>query len=224
MNAARHGTLSAKDKERAENTCAEEAMESATPLHSWQRDRGATEKRVWARRPGVIQAILTPRGTARRGATTLAAAFCVSFLLMSCATTEDFTESARAVSPRHLESVTSTDVQNLALGAFAYKLLQPSGGDLILTGLAYLVLDPFSPNWKIEETRIAEDTFALSLTLKRHASGGEGEAAQVFKRRAEFLRQTLGYDNFRILSYREGIYSHFIGAERFGEGQIQLLR
>src|SRR5574343_850148 len=54
---------------------------------------------------------------------------------------------------------------------------------------AYMVYDPLAPNWEIEESRLNEETYRLSLKMKRFHTGGAGESLQVFKRRAEIGRE-----------------------------------
>ncbi|MDR2365313.1 MAG: hypothetical protein LBD68_05590 [Zoogloeaceae bacterium] len=123
-----------------------------------------------------------------------------------------------------VRSVDAQTRQNVAAAALTYKLFKPAGNDLVLLGLAFLVIDPFAPNWEISETRVGEDTFYLRLAMKRHFSGGEGEALQVLKRRADQLKRELGYHDYRILDYREGVESATLAAWRFGEGHVQLTR
>jgi len=144
-----------------------------------------------------------------------AAAFFMALALSGCSTLEYVQETA---------GIERQDWGDAATGLIAYQLFKPSGSDLILTGLAYIVIDPMSPNWHIEETRLGEDMFYLRATLKRHNKGGEGEAARLFQRRAEQLQRELGYGSYRLLNYSEGIESRYTGAERFGEGRIQLVR
>ncbi|GHT93870.1 hypothetical protein AGMMS49545_14130 [Betaproteobacteria bacterium] len=114
--------------------------------------------------------------------------------------------------------------QDIAGAALAYKLIKPSGGDLIILGLAYLVYDPLASNWEIQEVRLSEDVFQMRFTMKRHFSGGEGEAMQILKRRAAQLQRELGYSSYRILDYSEGIESATLAAYRTGEGRVQLVR
>ncbi|MDR3323800.1 MAG: hypothetical protein LBS89_06320 [Zoogloeaceae bacterium] len=114
-------------------------------------------------------------------------------------------------------------VQNIAAAGLAYKIIKPAGGDLLLLGLAYLVYDPLAPNWEIEETRLKDDVFRFELRMKAHFTGGEGEAMALLKRRAEHLQRELGYHNYRILNYAEGIESRTLASRRYGEARIQLL-
>jgi len=147
----------------------------------------------------------------------LAAAFLsLSTLLISgCAALGEAQEAAGI--ERH-------DWSDAAVAVTAYQLFKPSGADLVLAGLAYIIIDPQSPNWHIEETRLTEDTFYLRATMKRRNKGGEGEAPRLFRRRAEQLQRDLGFSGYRLLDYSEGIESRFTGAERFSEGRIQLVR
>jgi hypothetical protein len=123
-----------------------------------------------------------------------------------------------------IRSVDTRTRQDVAAAGLAYKLVKPSGADLVIFGLAYLVYDPFAPNWEIQETRLSEDIFLMRLDMKRHSSGGEGEAIHVFKRRAAQLQRELGYDDYHILNYSEGIESATFAAYRVGEGRVQLVR
>ncbi|MBU0601782.1 MAG: hypothetical protein KKD25_05195 [Gammaproteobacteria bacterium] len=87
--------------------------------------------------------------------------------------------------------------------------------------LLYVVLDPMSPNWSIDEAKLSEDTYFLGMKMKRVHTGGDGEARMVFNRRAEQLARAGGYAGYEILSYSEGIQSDLV-AQRVGEGVIQL--
>ncbi|MCL2021940.1 MAG: hypothetical protein FWG81_07590 [Betaproteobacteria bacterium] len=154
--------------------------------------------------------------TGRSFGTFLAAAFSLPTLLLSgCAALGEAQEAA---------GIERQDWGDAATAIAAYQLFKPSGSDLVLAGLVYIVVDPQSPNWHIEETRLGEDMFYLRATLKRHNKGGEGEAPRLFRRRAEQLQRDLGFGGYRLLDYSEGIESRFTGAERFSEGRIQLVR
>src|SRR5471032_2488046 len=50
--------------------------------------------------------------------------------------------------------------------------------------LLYVIIDPLAPNWQIEESKLADGRYAIALKKKRFTTGGDGEAAQVFYRRA----------------------------------------
>jgi hypothetical protein len=87
--------------------------------------------------------------------------------------------------------------------------------------VAYLVLDPLAPNWSIDEAKLSDDTYYLSMKKVRMRAGGEGEARVVFNRRAEQIARAGGYAGYEIIRYSEGIQSDLI-AQRVGEGVIQL--
>lgn len=96
-------------------------------------------------------------------------------------------------------------------------------GALVL-GAIHTIYDPLAPNWEIEESRISEDTFRLSLKMKRYHTGGAGESIQVARRRAEQLQGVLGYGSYRLLEFSEGIESQTLGARRVAEGTIKLVK
>ena len=90
--------------------------------------------------------------------------------------------------------------------------------------LLYVIYDPLAPNWRIEETRLGDDTYAFSLRAKSFRVGGDGEAIQVVKRRAMQLQRERGYTGYRILDYSEGIESSTPLTYRVSEGTVQLVR
>ncbi len=89
---------------------------------------------------------------------------------------------------------------------------------------AYLVLDPLSPNWEIQETRFPENHVHFLLSMKRYYSGGAGEARLVFHRRAKELMRAGGYGGYDIVEYVEGMESSVLGAQRTVEGVIRLTK
>lgn len=93
---------------------------------------------------------------------------------------------------------------------------------LALGAALYLVTDPLGPNWRIEESRLAADRFRIALRRKHFASGGEGEAMQVFNRRAEQLARDHGHAGYTVLEYSEGIDSALPIAQRVSAGVIRL--
>lgn len=93
-----------------------------------------------------------------------------------------------------------------------------------LAGAAYVIYDPLAPNWEIEESKVSDDTFRFSLTMKRFNTGGAGEAMQVLKRRAAQLKSERGYGAYQILEYSEGIDSRTLGARRVADGVVKLVQ
>lgn len=94
----------------------------------------------------------------------------------------------------------------------------------IWVGAAYLILDPFAPNWRIEEARLPDNHFHLSLSMKRYYAGGAGEARAVFHRRAKELMRAGGFASYVIVEYAEGMESSFIGAQRTANGVVRFYK
>jgi len=89
-------------------------------------------------------------------------------------------------------------------------------------GAAYLILDPFAPNWEIEEASFPKNQFHLGLRMKRFYSGGAGEARAVFHRRAKELVQRGGFEGYEVLEYSESLESSVLGSQRVAQGVIRL--
>ena len=100
--------------------------------------------------------------------------------------------------------------------------LSISAETLALAVAAYMVVDPLSPNWRIEEARIGKDRFRISLRKKRFTTGGDGEAAQVFYRHAEQIVRENGYAGYSVIEFGEGVESTVPIARRVSEGIIQV--
>lgn len=94
----------------------------------------------------------------------------------------------------------------------------------IWVGAAYLILDPFAPNWKIEEARLPEHHVHFDLSMKRYYAGGAGEARVVFERRAKTLMREGGYTGYEIVEYSEALDSSLFGGKRTATGVIRLTR
>ena len=89
-------------------------------------------------------------------------------------------------------------------------------------GVAYLILDPFAPNWEIEEAALPNNHIYLSLKMKRYYAGGAGEARVVFHRRAKNLMHQGGFDGYEVMEYNEGLESSVLGSQRVSVGVIRL--
>lgn len=116
-------------------------------------------------------------------------------------------------------NTTGTNVFSLA-GNTNIKLGVAAG----VAAAVYLIYDPLAPNWEIEESRLAEDSYRLSMKMKRFHTGGSGEAMQVLRRRAEQLQREHGFAAYQIATYSEGIDSQTLGARRVAEGTIRMVR
>lgn len=91
----------------------------------------------------------------------------------------------------------------------------------IWVGAAYLILDPFAPNWEIQEARFPDNHVHMSLTMKRYYAGGAGEARMIFHRRAKELMRAGGYTGYEVVEYAEGLESSVIGSQRNAIGVVR---
>jgi len=99
------------------------------------------------------------------------------------------------------------------------------GVDSILLGAAlYWAVDPLAPNWQLEQAPLGADRVRISLRKKRFTSGGDGEAAQVFARRAAQVARDGGYAGYTVMEYTEGIESTLPLAQRVAQGVVRLDR
>lgn len=89
-------------------------------------------------------------------------------------------------------------------------------------GVAYLLLDPFAPNWEIQEARLPENHIHMQLAMKRYYAGGAGEARVLFHRRAKELVRAGGFSGYEVVEYSEGMESSMFGAQRTVEGVVRL--
>lgn len=97
--------------------------------------------------------------------------------------------------------------------------------ETVLLGAAlYWAVDPLAPNWALEQSQLGADRVRISMRKKRFTSGGDGEAAQVFARRAEQLARAAGYAGYTVMEYTEGIESTLPLAQRVAQGVIRLDR
>jgi len=92
------------------------------------------------------------------------------------------------------------------------------------SALLYMIYDPLAPNWSIKEKALNRETYYLSLRAKSFRTGGDGEAIQILKRRAAQLKRELGYADYRIVDYTEGVESSTPFTHRYSEGTIQLVK
>lgn len=95
-----------------------------------------------------------------------------------------------------------------------------------IAGTAYLlyrVIDPLAPNWEIEQAKLSDDQYYLSMRMKRFHTGGDGESLHVVRRRAEQLARSGGYAGYDIVRYSEGVESGLI-AQRVSEATVLLVK
>jgi|GEM_PF-412333 len=161
----------------------------------------------------------------------LAAALC-SLLLAGCATKEKTGPAGIAGQAADIASDTVTSVIGGPLIPNATVALGPSVSypleKLVYwgawVGAAWLILDPLSPNWRIEEARLPENHYHLSLSMKRYYAGGAGEARAIFHRRAKELMRAGGFSAYDVVEYSEGIESSVIGSQRTATGVVRFAR
>lgn len=110
------------------------------------------------------------------------------------------------------------------------KALQISSGlalsmeNIALIALIDWAVEPQAPNWQLAQAPLGEDRVRISLRKKRFTTGGDGEAGQLFARRAEKLKREGGYATYSVLEYTEGIESSVPIAQRVAQGVIELKR
>ena len=92
---------------------------------------------------------------------------------------------------------------------------------LVLTAIALIVIDPLAPNWEITQYDLGDRRYAFALRKKRFVTGGDGEAAQVFRRRVAELARQQGYADYEVLEFTAGIESTVPIAQRVSHGLVQ---
>ena len=96
--------------------------------------------------------------------------------------------------------------------------------NLLIGAAIYWVVDPLAPNWELADLPFGENQVRISLRRKRFASGGDGEAVQVFRRHAAELAREAGYSGYAVLEYSEGVESTIPIAQRVAQGLVRLQR
>lgn len=90
--------------------------------------------------------------------------------------------------------------------------------------LLYVVIDPLAPNWQIEEKQVEPDRYLIAMKKKRFTTGGDGEASQVFYRRAAQIVREQGGARYRVIAFSEGIESTVPIAQRVAQGVVEVVR
>ena len=88
---------------------------------------------------------------------------------------------------------------------------------------AFYVVDPLAPNWEVRVHQLDDARVEINLRKKRFSTGGDGEAMNLFRRKAQEIAEESGSPGFSILRYSEGIDSETTVARRFSRGVIRLL-
>jgi hypothetical protein len=98
----------------------------------------------------------------------------------------------------------------------------------LLGAAVFIIVDPLAPNWKIEQSEPVPGVVYLALKKKgiTNEAGGDGEAREVFMRRAALLaheRAPAGMQgDYTILEFTEGVESNFPFARRVAHGVVQV--
>jgi hypothetical protein len=100
----------------------------------------------------------------------------------------------------------------------------PTAEGLVAGAIVLIVIDPLAPNWKIEQARLDPEHFQIALTKKRFTTGGDGEAYQVFHRRAAQIARDSGAPGYRVLEFTEGVESETLIARRVARGVVEIAR
>ncbi|HEY3433977.1 MAG TPA: hypothetical protein VGK09_15650 [Rhodocyclaceae bacterium] len=142
-------------------------------------------------------------------------------LLAGCGSVANFVNTTNAPSnfPKEGSVIPATDIALSPTTTITLEKLIYWGG---VGAIAYYVMDPFSPNWDIQEAQFPNDHYHLSLKMKRYYSGGAGEARMVFNHRAKELANAGGFAGYKILEYSEGLESSIAGSQRVSQGVIVL--
>lgn len=86
--------------------------------------------------------------------------------------------------------------------------------------VVYYAIDGFT--WEVEDRRIADDKYRLTVKQGKLKEGGQGEAEVYFKRRAEEIAVAQGCDGYTILELTQSLYSDILNVpQRVTEGVIR---
>jgi hypothetical protein len=94
---------------------------------------------------------------------------------------------------------------------------------LVAGALIFIIVDPLAPNWQIEQTTLDAGRYRIAMKKKRFTTGGDGEAAQVFFRRATQLAREQGNGRYRVVEFTEGIESSVPFAQRVAQGIVDVM-
>lgn len=76
--------------------------------------------------------------------------------------------------------------------------------------------------WEVEDRRVADDVYRISVRQGKLKQSGQGEAEVYFKKRAEEIAAIQGCNGYTILELTQGLESDYLGvAQRVTEGKIR---
>lgn len=93
---------------------------------------------------------------------------------------------------------------------------------LVVGAAIFWYVDPLAPNWQVAEQRVSQDTFRIDLRRKPIVSGGDGEAHQLFERRAGQLARDYGKGHYEVMEYTSGIESTLPFSRRIASGTVRV--
>jgi hypothetical protein len=163
---------------------------------------------------------MTPRsnGSNSAGQIGIASLCLVALMTAGCANTVKYGPQVVDGSGNPLSTLIPNKALQISQG------LSLSMENIALIALIDWAVDPLAPNWQLAQMPLSEDRVRIALRKKRFTTGGDGEAAQLFARRAEKLRNEGGYVSYAVLEYTEGIESSVPIAQRVAQGVIELKR
>lgn len=100
----------------------------------------------------------------------------------------------------------------------------PGINPIILGAGTSAIINSLLPTWSLEDMPIGGDRYRIFLRKKTFSSGGDGEAAQLFKYRAEQITGSRGYYGYQILEFTEGLDSGLMGTQKVAQGIIQIYK
>ena len=104
------------------------------------------------------------------------------------------------------------------------RSLSISAESLAAGAILFVIIDPLAPNWKIEQAQLGSNRYLIAMKKKRFTTGGDGEAGQIFNRRAAQIARDNGTDSYRVVEYTEGIESMVPIAQRVAQGVVEITR
>lgn len=93
-----------------------------------------------------------------------------------------------------------------------------------IEGPAPLLIDPFALNWRVEQHDLGNGRYAIAMTKNLLTTGGDGESARMFRKRADEIQRELGYSSFEVIEFSEGIESNVLIGQRVSRGIVQFAR
>lgn len=147
--------------------------------------------------------------------TPLAAACLAALIIAGCAAVSSNPKPVDAAG-NAVSTLIPNKAYNIAPG-FALSV-----ENIVLGAALYWAVDPLAPNWQVAHAPLGADRVRISLRKKRFASGGDGEAGQLFARRAGELARAAGYRGYTVMEYTEGVESTLPVAQRVAQGVVRL--